>query len=165
MTKRRHDRPILRYLDNLRRENSLSRALDSTPTTSKPEKAAPRRLLRPRDEGAYERHINVFDGLSEQSRAVIDKMFEQANVLLNARMEYIESIGTRKHMGKKQSRYEQELELFRLSCIAYNRHCVSETRDGKSPAREWFARLRVIMGSEWTHFEEMDDIISETRRA
>jgi hypothetical protein len=165
MTKLRHDRPILRYLDNLRRENDLALAPIVTRPISKAEKPAARRLLRPRDEGAYERHIDAFDRLPEQSRNVIDRLFEQANVLLNARMEYIQSIGTRKNMGKKQVRYQHELNGFRDSCIAYNRHCASQTRDGKSPAREWFAKLRVIMGSEWTHFEEMDDTIAETRRA
>uniref|UniRef100_UPI0030780F51 hypothetical protein n=1 Tax=Sphingomonas sp. MMO-176 TaxID=3081299 RepID=UPI0030780F51 len=50
----------------------------------------------------------------------------------------------------------------RLRCI-YNAHCRDEVQDGLSVTREWFTRLRVIMGADWDHFSELDELLAETR--
>jgi hypothetical protein len=84
---------------------------------------------------------------------------------MEARIEYIQSIGSGKRTGKRKVKYDDAYSSLRAACAAYNIHCRSELRDGKSPAREWFAKLRVVMGSEWTNFEEIDELIKETRAA
>lgn len=51
------------------------------------------------------------------------------------------------------------------ACAAFNRQCRQELHDQKSITREWLAKLRVIMGEEWSHFDEVDELIIETRTA
>ncbi|NCN84404.1 MAG: hypothetical protein GW808_10915 [Sphingomonadales bacterium] len=163
MSKIRHNRPYLRYLDNLRREMKVASGPSSLQQpVLKSEKTIPQRLLRERDEKAYNRHIEAFDTLPENSQKALDHLFDGANTLLEARFNYIESIGTRKRVAKRKLALEEAYEKMRLACAAYNLHCNNERRKGKPYTREWFAKLRTIMGSEWTHFEEIDELIKET---
>lgn len=166
MAEIRHDRPILKYLDNLRRENQRASMLEHSPTLQpKTDKSAPRRLQQPRNETAYTRHIETFDLLPELSKAAIGQILDDANALNEARMVYIESIGSRKHTGKRKAKYDEAYASLRAACAAYNVRCKAELRDGKSISREWWARLRVVMGAEWEPFEEIDEFIKETRLA
>ncbi|OAN64525.1 hypothetical protein A7X12_17635 [Sphingomonas sp. TDK1] len=83
--------------------------------------------------------------------------------MMESRLAYVESIGTRKRHGERSSAYEADKQALYAACCIYNAHCRDEVQDGRSVTREWFARLRVIMGADWGHFSELDDLLAETR--
>lgn len=83
--------------------------------------------------------------------------------MMESRLAYVESIGTRKRHRERSSAYEADKQALHAACRIYNAHCRNEVQDGRSVTREWFARLRVIMGADWGHFIELDELLSETR--
>ncbi|MDE1918885.1 MAG: hypothetical protein KGJ57_22920 [Sphingomonadales bacterium] len=167
MTQIRHDRPILRYLDNMRREYQRDDIYNiySAAPKNKIDKKSPRRLKKDLNERAYSAHMDSFIRISETSQAAIGIMLDRANDLLNARIEHIKAIGARKNVSKYEALSKSAQNALMAACAEYNAVCNHEVRGGKSPAREWFAKLRVIMGKEWEAFEEMDEFIKETSRS
>lgn len=164
MSEIRHDRPIFKYLDNLRRENQPNATSNIfAASKSSTEESVPRRLTQPMDEKAYARHFQKFDELPEQSKAVIANLVEVANSYIQAQLEYIESIGNGKRTGKRKSKFEAESASLRGACEVFNLHCEAELNDGKSATRDWWAKLRVVMGAEWAGFEDIDELIKENR--
>ena len=122
MTKLRHDRPALRYSDNVRRE--LQRL--SLPGAAAPvevTKTTPRRLLRPRDDKAYDKHLAAFNQLPEGARTTLDQLFSQAGQMMGSRLVYVESIGTRKRHAERSSAYEADKQALHAACRIYNAHC------------------------------------------
>ena len=85
--------------------------------------------------------------------------------MMESQLAYVESIGTRKRSDERSAAYEADKQELRSACCIYNAYCRDEVRDGRSVTREWFARLRVIMGTDWAHFIELDELLAETRNA
>ena len=85
--------------------------------------------------------------------------------MMEARLAYVESIGTRKRLGERSSAYEADKQALYAVCRTFNAHCRDEVQDGRSVTRAWFAKLRVIMGADWAHFDELDELLAETRYA
>lgn len=85
--------------------------------------------------------------------------------MMESRLAYVESIGTRKRRSERSSVYEADKQALHVACRSYNAHCRDEVEDGRSVTREWLAKLRVIMGADWAHFTELDELLAETRNS
>lgn len=133
------------------------------PPKSKIDRTIPRRLQQPKNEEACERHVEALSLLGERAMAAVGQVIEDASCLMEARIDYIQSIGSRNKTGKRKAKYEEALAALKAACSAYNHHCKFELKDGKSATREWWSKFRVLMGAEWEPFEEIDEFIKETR--
>lgn len=110
-----------------------------------------------------ERHLDTINNLSFDARQAFVLLIDTAGAHLQAQLDVVESLRTGKTYGKKKVVHDQAYADMKSACIAFNRVCDQERTDGKSPLRSWFARFRVLMGSDWSAFEDLDQLIAETR--
>jgi len=164
-----HNRPSLRYLDNLRRE------LSRVPLISQPAWALPQAPVRPApthqpqarpaaSAAAYERHIQRFDALTQEQQQVLDHMINAYGALIDARLAELEVfLEPGKRRKERRAAREKAERVVSNACSAFHKQCRLEAAGGKSPTREWYRKLLTLLGPERTHWEELEIIIKETR--
>lgn len=159
----RHDRPLLRYLDNIRRE---SKSYFPTSIAKNAKRNSKSVILKNQNNNTsrdqYILHIHLFDSLAESSKTIIEKMIDNFNVVVVTRVEYIKSISSSKNRKNSKLLYDNAQSSLRDCCLEYNSICRDELKYGSSPTKEWFSKLRLVLGSDWLAFEELDQIIRET---
>lgn len=164
MTQLRHDRPILKYLDNLTREIRKGQIFPAAGPPERPKgNNIPDRLTRSRDDASYNRVLAEYESLPENSQMVIGSLISATVVISNARLNLLETLRTLNN-PKRQAAYDEAFVSLCEASASFEEACQREVAEGNSPTRKWWAKLRVSLGQEWEPFEEADQLIKDARR-
>jgi hypothetical protein len=163
MTKLRHDRPLLRYLDNTAREYRKLQALPYFAIQSQKAPLPERRYVyKEKNQAAFDQAMKTYDLLPVEAQASISDLIETAQAILDARLTLFQSM---KSLSSKKNlmALDQAKNDCRAACVAFNKVCAEVRVNGVSPARSWWAKFRLSMGPEWENFLEIDEFINQTR--